>query len=182
LAQIPARRLREELARVATAEGINNKGKALENFVCYLFPLIPGVEIAERNALNAFQTEEVDVALWNNRHRRGLYFLPNLLLVECKNWSNPCGSQEVAYFVNRLKQRGCDHGVLVAANGITGVAEDLTRAHFEIATALAAGIRVLVVTPAELENLSSSDDLVILFKKKLCQLVVSGTNFLQNQN
>jgi len=178
LARIPLKPLRQRLARVAAAVGANEKGRALEDFICYLFPIVPGVEIAERNALNAFDTEEVDVALWNDRDRRGLYFLPNLLLVECKNWSKPCGSQEVSYFVSRLQKRGCDHGLLIAANGITGVADDLSRAHFEIATALAAGIRVLVVTPVELENLTSSDELVVLLKKKLCQLVVSGTNFL----
>jgi hypothetical protein len=178
LARIPPIQLRQELARIAAAVGANEKGRALEDFICYLFPFVPGVEIAERNALNAFDTEEVDVALWNDRHRRGLYFLPNLLLVECKNWSHPCGSQEVSYFVNRLRQRGCDHGLLIATNGVTGSADDLTRAHFEIATALAAGIRVLVVTSAELENLRSSDEMVVLLKKKLCQLVVSGTNFL----
>jgi hypothetical protein len=178
LARIPPTQLRDRLARVAAAAGANEKGRALEDFICYLFPLVPGVEIAERNTLNAFDTEEVDVALWNNRNRRGLYFLPNLLLVESKNWSHACGSQEVSYFVNRLRHRGCDHGLLIAANGVTGSAEDLTRAHFEIATALAEGIRVLVVTSAELENLTSSDEMVALLKKKLCQLVVAGTNFL----
>lgn len=112
-----------------------------QDFICYLFPLVPGVEIAERNGLNVFGTEEVGVALWNDRHPRGLYFLPHLLLVECKNWSHACGSQEVSYLINRLRQRGCDHGILIAANGITGVAEELTRADFEIATGLAAGVR-----------------------------------------
>ena len=160
------------------AVGPNDKGRALEDFICYLFPLVPGVEIAERNILNAFDTEEVDVALWNDRHPQGFYFLPHLLLLECKNWSNPCGSQEVSYFVNRLRQRGCDHGILFAANGITGAAEDLTRAHFEIATALAAGVRVVVLTPADIIRLTNTNGLVELLKRKLCQLVVSGTNFL----
>lgn len=178
MAKIPRTQLRDGLVRISTAVGSNNKGRALEDFICFLFPLVPGVEIAERNALNAFDTEEIDVALWNSRHPRGLYFLPHLLLVECKNWSRACGSQEVSYFVNRLRQRGCDHGILMATNGITGVAEDLTRAHFEIATALAAGIRVLVVTSTDIAGLTTSDDLVNLFKRKLCQLVVSGTNFL----
>jgi len=178
LPKIPRTQLRDGLVRISTAVGSNNKGRALEDFICFLFPLVPGVEIAERNALNAFDTEEIDVALWNSRHPRGLYFLPHLLLVECKNWSRACGSQEVSYFVNRLRQRGCDHGILMATNGITGVAEDLTRAHFEIATALAAGIRVLVVTSTDIAGLTTSDDLVNLFKRKLCQLVVSGTNFL----
>lgn len=104
--------------------------------------------------------------------------MPNIILVECKNWSHACGSQEVAYFVSRLRQRGCDHGILIATNGITGVAEDVTRANFQIATALAEGIRVIVLTLEELAQLTTSDELLALLKKKLCQLVVSGTNFL----
>jgi hypothetical protein len=178
LARISQRELRAGLTRIGAAVGANDKGRALEDFICYLFPLVPGVEIAERNALNVFDTEEVDIALWNARHPRGFYFLPHLLLVECKNWSKPCGSQEVSYFVHRLGQRGCDHGILFAANGVTGLAEDLTRAHFEIATALAAGIRVVVLTPGDIDGIANTDELVALMKRKLCQLVVSGTNFL----
>lgn len=178
MARIPRAQFRNLIQQVNTAVTTNEKGRALEDLIAFFFPIVPGVEIAERNALNAFATEEVDVALWNNRDAVGMYFMPNIILVECKNWSNACGSQEVAYFVNRLEQRGCDHGILIAKNGITGVAEDLTRAHFEIATALTKGIRVLVITLDELTQLNTSEEIVALLKKKLCQLVVSGTNFV----
>jgi hypothetical protein len=176
--RIARKPLHAAITRVMEAVGPVDKGRALEDFLCYLFPLVPGIEIAQRNALNAFATEEVDVALWNNRNGRGFYFLPNLLLVECKNWRHACGSQEVAYFVNRLRHRGCDHGILLAVNGVTGIPEDLTRAHFEIATALADGVRVVVLTLGDIESLRSTEELVDLLKRKLCQLVVSGTNFL----
>jgi len=178
MARISRRELQACLTRVARAVTTHDKGRALEALVCHLFPQIPGVEIAERNALNAFDTEEVDVALWNSRHNQGLYFLPNLVLVECKNWSNACGSQEVSYFVSRLNKRGCDHGIFFAANGITGIPQDLTRAHFEMATALSDGIRVLILTPADIAGLRTTAELVDLLKRKLCQLVVSGTNFI----
>lgn len=178
MARIPRVQFRNLLQQVNTAATTNEKGRALENLIAFLFPVIPGVEIAERNALNAFATEEVDIALWNNREASGIHFMPNIILVECKNWSNACGSQEVSYFVGRLRQRGCDHGILIATNGITGIAEDLTRAHFEIATALTGGVRVVVITLDELTQLSTSQEIVALLKKKLCQLVVSGTNFL----
>jgi restriction endonuclease len=176
--RIPQVQLREGLARVSSAVGSHDKGRALEDLICFLFPLVPGIEIAERNALNAFATEEVDVALWNARSAEGLYFLPHLLLVEAKNWSTPCGSQEVSYFVGRLRQRGCDHGILFAAAGVTGVPSDLTRAHFEIAAALAAGVRVMIVTPEDIESATNTNQIVALLKRKLCQLVVSGTNFV----
>jgi hypothetical protein len=151
------------------------KGKALEDFICALFERVPGIELIERNALNAFQTEELDVVIWNAQSRAGLHFLPNLLIVECKNWNNPVGSQEVAYFLSRMQQRDCDHGLLVAASGITGNPAELTAARFNLATGLASRRRVLVFTLAELARLRTSDDLVVAIKRKLCQLVVSGT-------
>ena len=49
------------------------------------------------------------------------------------------------------------------------------QAHFEIATALGNGIRVLVLTPAEILGLTNTDELVDILKQKLCHLVVSGT-------
>ena len=73
-------------------------------------------------------------------------------MVECKNWSSTVGSNEVSYFAARLRQRGCDHGFFVAANGVTGIPEDQTAAHFQLATALANGIRIVVLTREELED------------------------------
>lgn len=168
--RFPSRRLRGQLAAADTAATNAEKGRALEEYICTLFATIPGIDIVERNALNAFHTEELDIALWNDGHHSGLRFL-----VECKNWSAPVGSNEVSYFAARLHQRGCDHGFLIAANGVTGTPEDLTAAHFQLATALASGIRIVVLTRQELEAVASASELCILVKRKLCQLVVSGT-------
>lgn len=150
------------------------KGRALEEFICAVFENVPGIEIIERNALNAFDTEELDVVLWNAQPRAGLHFLPSLVLIECKNWSAPVGSQEINYFAARLRQRSCDHGILLAANGITGVAADLTAAQFQLATALANGVRILVFTLDEIRGLRTSQELCGRVKRKLCQLVVTG--------
>lgn len=151
------------------------KGRALEDLMSYVFSKIPGVTKVRRNQLNAFQTEEVDIAIWNDKQSNGLSFLPHILLIECKNWSNPVGSQEVSYFAARLRQRGCDHGILIAANGITGNPVDLTRAHFELATALGNGIRIMVITRQELEELTTTSEFARLLQEKLCDLVVCGT-------
>jgi hypothetical protein len=148
----------------------------MEDLICHLFLSVPGIEIAQRNALNSFKTEEVDVALWNRCILGGLPFLPNVILAECKNWSQAVGSQEVAYFATRLRNRGCDHGILIAASGITGIPAELTRAHYEMAMALSQGQRILVLSRNELENLTHSSQLVALLKRKICELVVSGTS------
>lgn len=178
MARLSPRRIQNLLEIGDLAETTTEQGRALEDLICYVFERIPGIEVAKRNTLNTFLTEEIDVAFWNNRQRNGLYFLPNIILVECKNWSRPIGSQEVAYFVQRLQNRGRDHGVLVAANGMTGSAEERNRAHYEIAMALGRGVHILVLTRAEIQVLEDTIQLVRLLKEKLCELAVSGTVFV----
>ena len=39
------------------------KGKSFEDLAAYLFEKIPGISIALRNQMNAFQNEEIDVAI-----------------------------------------------------------------------------------------------------------------------
>jgi hypothetical protein len=162
-------------AKADAATTKNVKGKALEDLVCYLFEKIPGMSITQRNVKNAFETEEIDVAFFNEQHTAGLKFLSNILLVECKNWSGAVGSIEVQWFASKIENRSLDFGILVAANGITGSAEDGKQAHDIASKSLMKGIRLVVVTRQEIENLKTSKDLVTLIKTKVCQLIVSGT-------
>jgi hypothetical protein len=153
------------------------KGRALEDLVCYLFEQVPGVSIGKRNALNTFKSEEIDVAFWNRMDVEGFYFLPTIILVECKNWSQPVGSEEVNWFDSKLKRRGQPFGILIAANGITGNSQKVEAAHEIIRVALSEGRQLIVITKAEIENLCLTEQLVRLIQEKLCELVVSGTLF-----
>jgi hypothetical protein len=151
------------------------RGRAFEDLICYLFDQIPGVEITQRNSLNAFNTEELDVAIWNDKKPKGLYFLPHIVLIECKNWTNPVSSIEVNWFASKLESRGRDFGILVANNGITGDAADLTAAHNILARHLERGRQIIVINTAEILRLRDTKDLIRLIKEKLCILAVSGT-------
>ena len=146
------------------------QGRALEDLICYVFGLVPGIAITHRNAMNVFNTEEIDVALFNEDIRS----LPNVILVEAKNWSSRVGSAEVAWFLTKLEHRGLDFGILVTTQGITGDAEDLTRAHMQVAAALIHKRKLILITTDELQTLAHSDDLVLLIKTKLCDLAVKG--------
>jgi Restriction endonuclease len=155
-----------------------DKGRLLEDLVCYLFEQVPGVSVGKRNTLNTFASEEIDVAFWNRMDVDGLYFLPNIILVECKNWSQPVGSEEVNWFDSKLKRRCQTFGILVAANGVTGNSQKIQAAHEIIRVALSEGRQLIVITRSEIEDLKTSADLVKLIQDKLCELVVSGTLFL----
>jgi hypothetical protein len=150
------------------------RGKAYEDLACYIFETVPGVDIVMRNEKNVFQTEEIDVAIWNDRTADGLHFLPNLFLIECKNWSHPVSSIEVSWFCHKLESRGLDFGILISNHGITGNAEDLTAAHSIVANHLSKKRRMIVIDRQEINNLNTTDELVALIKMKLCLLAVAG--------
>jgi Restriction endonuclease len=162
-------------ARGDKATTAADRGKVLEDLVCYLFQRVPGVIVQARNRKNVMGSEEIDVSFWNDKSKKGLYFLPYELLVECKNWTSPVGSKEVSYFANILHHRGHTHGILVATNGITGDPVLATDAQSQIAAALRDGVRVVVLTRKEILDLTDSAGLIRLIQRKLCEIAVSGT-------
>jgi hypothetical protein len=176
---IDRRHIAKLLAEGDSAHTATARGRALEDLVVYLFGLVPGVSVTARNTLNAFQAEEIDVAFWNDGDRAGLRMFDHILLVECKNWATPAGYPELAVFNDKLASRGRPMGIFVAAAGITGNPAALTAAHEVLARALAQGREIIVLTRREIENLTDTDDLVRLLKRKRAQLAVSGTIFQQ---
>ena len=153
----------------------NEQGQALEDLICSLFGIIPSITITHRNTLNIFNSEEIDVALWNDREDPVFAFLPNIILVECKNWSNRVGSNEVNWFDSKLRNRGLDFGILLTTQGITGSRTNLTAAHQIVSIALREKRRLVVLTTNEILDLEDTDGLSYLIKMKLCNLAVNGT-------
>lgn len=172
---ISKRTVQGHFARGAKATTTTEQGNALEDLICYVFQKLPGISVTRRNEKNAFNTEEIDVAFWNEQHAKGLPFLGNVILVECKNWSTTVGSEQVNWFDTKLKNRGLSFGILVASNGITGNVDDITDAHSIIAAALRESRYLIVITKNELLGLSDTSDLILMIKEKLCDLAVKGT-------
>ncbi|MGM4932698.1 restriction endonuclease [Tardiphaga sp. 619_E2_N8_5] len=158
----------------ANAPNAAVKGRALEDLICYLFGLVPGISITHRNVMNQFNTEEIDVALWNDQDGNGFSFLPYTILIEAKNWSSAVSSNEVSWFDTKLKNHGLDFGILISPLGITGDAAHLTAAHLTVAHALKEKRKFIVIATAELLALPDTDALARLIKLKLCELAVRG--------
>jgi len=167
--------IKQYLHRADKAKTTAEKGKPFEDLALYLFEKIPGLSHARRNKKNKFHTEEIDLVFWNNLHPAGLKSLNAIILVECKNWSQPVGSMEVNWFISKIRNRALDFGILLAAKGITGNAQDRAQAHQVVATALKDRVRMIVITMEEIENLKTSQQLVEMIKEKLCDLHASGT-------
>jgi hypothetical protein len=168
------RRINSILEDVDSAPNADAKGAALEELGKYLFEKVPGVECAGQNILDAPRAHELDLAFWNDQRLSILYFLDAVLIVECKASDNPVGSAEVGWFVRKLQDRGAQHGILIALNGITGDGE--TSAHNEILTALIRDrVKILLFTRPEILTLSRVEDLSEALKDKLLQLTLKRT-------
>lgn len=167
--------VRAYLSTGSSAASSMERGNALEDLICYVFGQVPGISVTRRNQKNVFQTEEIDVAFWNDGFPEGFFFLPNIVLVECKNWSQKVGSAQLSWFDAKLRSRGLSFGVLIASQGITGNPGELTAAHSIVAGALREGRRLVVITSEELTRLQDSSQLIYLVKEKLCDLAVNGT-------
>jgi hypothetical protein len=94
--------------------------------------------------------------------------------VECKGWENAVNSEQVSWFLTKIKHRGVSFGVLFAANGITGVDGHLTRSHFLVATALTEKIKMVIVTRVEIEALNTGEELAALIIEKVTRLHATG--------
>jgi restriction endonuclease len=133
----------------------------------YLFSKCPGVRHFQNNALNAAGSSEVDVCFWNNRNPGSIDFLPEILVVECKNTAERVGSAAVRVFLSKLQEMRLGHGVLVAAHGVTGDQESLSAAHDVIRGAFQRDrIRIIVLTRVELETLRDTEGLIRLLQDK----------------
>jgi hypothetical protein len=169
--------IQQYLQAADNARTCAEKGRAFEDLACYVFGMIPGLEVSHRNQMNTFSTEEIDVAFYNDQVAEGLKALNFLILVECKNWSNPVSSIEVNWFISKIEGRGLDFGILLAANGITGDANEKHCAHDIVSKAVAKSIYMIVFTRAEIEALQTSEALVRTIKRKLCEVAATGTVF-----
>jgi hypothetical protein len=166
-----ARRVAAMLNGCDTAPTADAAGDCLEELVAYVFEKLPGMELYERNILDAPRAHELDLAFWHIQAKSPVGFLDPIVIVECKNTGSPVGSRDVGWFVRKLQDRGANVGILVALSGITGAQAGNTNAHSEILSALVRDrIKILLLSRAELEGLGTTDDLVRLLREKYLAL------------
>jgi Restriction endonuclease len=161
------------LAEGDVAATTEEKGAALEDVVICSFCKVRGIGFLRRDETNNAGSSEIDILLFNQRHPVGLPFLTDYLIFECKNWAAPVDSATVASFIAKVRAARLELGVLVAANGITGDAEQRTAANDIIRQAFDRdNIKILVVTRAEIEGFRSVDDVIALMREKFGALIM----------
>jgi len=167
-------------AILAAADGgtTAQKGTALEQVVADTLCLFDGVGLLFTNAIDVDNSCEIDILLYNQRHPSGLPFLPENILIECKNWSAPVNTATLRSFTSKLRQFKLDFGIVVASNGITGNQVDRTAGQAHLRREFdQVGLKTLVVTRHELEALTSSDELGLMLRKKFGAFIMGLPGF-----
>ena len=83
-------------------------------------------------------------------------------------------SVDVNWFATKVEDRGLDFGILLAANGITKENSEIKRAQSILTGYLRKHIRIIVIDKEEILGLQTTDDMIFLIKRKICELVVNG--------
>jgi hypothetical protein len=166
----------KKLLKIAdTATTADAKGTAFEELFCYLIGKIQGITHIERNPLSAAGSEELDIVVWNEKHPDGLSSLNNIIPIECKNCVRAVSSQQVDWFISKIRRRSLDFGIIVAAEGVTGNPNRITGAYDVVSGAIQEGIRVIVITREDIESLTTSEQFIKMIQVKICKLVIKRT-------
>ena len=175
MARYAAKRVAQMLSACDSAPTADAAGDRLESLVVYLLEKLPGVELYERNILDAPRAHELDLAFWHIQAKSPLHFLDPIIIVECKTGSR-VGSDGVGWFVRKLQDCGANGGIIVALSGITGAATGSTSAHSEVLSALVRDrIKILLLDRTEIQSLRTTDDLIELLREKYLALSLRRT-------
>ncbi len=166
-------RVLAQLAEIGNASlSGNHRGRTLENLLVHVFQSVPGIALVESRCLNDFGTEELDLIFWNDQLDTGLRFIDTPIFVECKAWSGTVSGREIDHFVSMLRRKGARYGFFVALNGISGQEQSGSCAHFHVVAAHLDGVRLIILTGADLAALTDGQSLIRLIKEKVISAVV----------
>jgi Restriction endonuclease len=172
----PHRKIARRLLEGDNAVVAEEIGAALEDVVSWTLCSLPGVRILHRDFVNRANSTEIDLFLFNNPRLSPIEFLPQFLIVECKNWRAPVNSATIRDFITKVRSARQEVGILVAANGITGDAADQTAANDDIRLAFDQdGTKILVLTRVEIEQLRSLREIVLLLQEKYGKACLRST-------
>ncbi|GAB3971044.1 hypothetical protein GCM10029978_045490 [Actinoallomurus acanthiterrae] len=167
-----ASRVKRALSELDQADHNTGKGMRLQHVVELVLNSAPGIQVIDRNRLDVSQSAETD--LWLTHERRiNLPFTDPLVPVECKNENHNASSAQIREFSTKIRQSGGSDGLLVVRKGLSG--EGIDRAHNAVQMALAEGVRILVLTCADLSNLSKPSDFAVLVKARYVELRIHRT-------
>jgi len=154
-----------------SADNAHLKGRSLEDLVSFCFSSLPGITLIGRDI--RMGSQELDLVFWNDQVFDYFRSASPEILVECKNWEAPVGSAEIAWFLEKMRQRHVTHGFFVCRSGVTGECRDGRDGALDtLYLTLRDGLRPVVLTLDELLTVTDVPGFARLFKAKIGRLFI----------
>lgn len=151
----------------------NEKGKLLEQVISEIFELVPSLKVVGSDVNDGMQ--EIDIQLRNHNHEHIWAEFEGMIFVECKNWSEPVGANEIDSFRSKLERNGLHSGILVAIMGVTGSHVRLEGAWGVIKMALQNGRKIIVLDGKDLDDIFKCADISEKVDEKYVHLYKLGS-------
>jgi len=169
----PYKKIAKRLAEGDATDKTEVQGAALEDVVSWTFCSLPGVRVLKHDFIDAAGSSEIDLLLYNDPRSSPVPFLSEYLMIECKNWKAPVNSATVRDFIGKVRKSRLEVGILVAASGVTGDANDQTAANDDIKQVFDAdGIRILVIKRADLERFRSLEAFLQFLQERYADVIL----------
>lgn len=108
----------ERLFQICNAETSQEKGDRLEDTAEVLFEGVPHFLVSDRNLRTL--SGEIDLVIKNSESSSAINCHSRYFLVECKNWKETVGADELRDFAGKLRSSNSNLGIIFARNGISG--------------------------------------------------------------
>ena len=150
------------------------KGDLLEKVIFYLFHSINGIEVSKNVNVGEQKGNdkeyEIDLVLRNFVNHPLFKSFGVYILIECKNWKNKPGTEQLNHFISKLRFHNCRCGIFISRDGISGdiIPEKINRAKLtKLKTFHKDGITILELTLNDLEKIVNQEkDIISLLIQK----------------
>lgn len=109
---------REFIKKANEAETTNAKKLSYEYLAIFLITAIDGLTVIGHDTRGA--SEEIDLWVENGSTHSFWQNVGHIFIVECKNWGDPIGVQQVRNLSSIMETKNIGFAILLTRNGITG--------------------------------------------------------------
>ena len=140
------------------------KGTPFEDFCAYLLSCMPGFEVRRRVRTGDYHFD----ALIRNKANATDFLADfgNYIISESKNWSNPLGPQEIAYFASKMLFHDIRSGIIFSQKGISGKEGKKNATLTAIKSFYKVGRIIMIITEEDLKKLIAKESLINILQSK----------------
>ena len=110
--------IKSNYSKAKTLSDPNKKGNLFEDVISELITTVDDLQVFERNSDSGI--EEIDLKILNNNQSGIWDRFERIIFIECKNWSNRVGSDEIRNFEGKIRNHFLHSGIFFAINGFKG--------------------------------------------------------------